>query len=105
MQCVLAHTLAHAVLASSFASEHDITDAWCSQSLMGQISQSVNDFEITMEVTGRVKIIGATLPCVGTSDLEAHASNLSASAAAVGGAGSGVAPHGNWEKEGFEAGT
>lgn len=41
---------------------------------------------------------------MGTSDLEKHASNLSASAA-VGGAGSGVAPHGDWEKEGFEAGT
>jgi homeobox protein cut-like len=41
---------------------------------------------------------------MGTSDLEKHASNLSASAV-VGGAGSGVAPHGDWEKEGFEAGT
>jgi homeobox protein cut-like len=42
---------------------------------------------------------------MGTVDIEQHASNLSASAVGLGRAGSGVAAHGDWEREGFEAGT
>ena len=43
---------------------------------------------------------------MGSVDIEKHASNLSASAAGLGGAGSGAAAHGDWEREGFsEAGT
>jgi homeobox protein cut-like len=43
---------------------------------------------------------------MGSVDIEKHASNLSTSAAGLGGAGSGAAAHGDWEREGFsEAGT
>ena len=43
---------------------------------------------------------------MGSVDIEKHASNLSASAAGLGGAGSGAAAHGDWQREGFsEAGT
>lgn len=42
---------------------------------------------------------------MGSVDIEKHASNLSANAAGLGGAGSGAAAHGDWEREGFsEAG-